>query len=320
MSHRLIAVAASFAFTILAIAPGITQVAESRSVTDATGRVVEVGQARRIVSIGGDVTEILYALGLGDRIVGTDSTSTYPPAARSKPQVGYMRALSAEGVLSLAPDLVIAVEGAGPPDVIAVLERAAVPFVLVPEAHDGDGAVAKIRFVGELLGESAKAEAVATALEADLATVAEMRAGADERRKAVFVLGMSTGSPVAAGTETAADGIFALAGVDNALTGFAGYRPVSDESVLDANPDAVVIMSERGHQLTPEAVFSVPAFAATPAAEHRRLVALPGGYLLNFGPRTAHAAHDLAAAVYPERTIPELAPRPWAEPDGDGGR
>lgn len=318
MSHRFVVIAVSFVFTFLAVVPGNTQSADARLVTDATGRTITVGPARKIVSIGGDITEILYALGLGDRIVGTDTTSTYPPPVRDKPQVGYMRALSAEGVLSLAPDLVVATEGSGPPDVIAVLERAAVPFVVVPEAHDGAGAIEKIRFVGDLLGESTKAEAVAAALETDLAAVAAIRAPEDDRRKAVFVLGMSTGAPIAAGTDTAADGIFALAGVDNALKGFAGYKPASDEAVLAASPDAIVIMSERGHRLTPERVFSVPAFAGTPAAEHRRLVALPGGYLLNFGPRTAHAARDLAAAIYPERAIPELPVRSWAEPDGDG--
>jgi iron complex transport system substrate-binding protein len=280
-------------------------------VTDAHGRTVTVTDAERIVSIGGAVTEILFALGLGDRVVGIDLTSTYPAEAREKPQVGYMRALSAEGVLSLAPDLVIAVEGSGPPDVIAVLEKASIPFVLVPEAHDGASAAAKIRFIAALLGKEEKGETMASTLEADLRTVESMRALIGEHRKAIFILGLSTGTPLAAGKNTAADGIFTLAGVDNALDGFSGYKPTSDEAAMASAPDAVVIMAERGHELTQDVVFSTPAFAGTPAARDNRLIALPGSYVLNFGPRTAHAARDLAAAVYPELTLPDLPDRPW---------
>ena len=88
----------------------------------------------RIVSIGGAITEILYALGLEDRLAGVDTTSLYPAAAlRDKPNVGYMRQLSAEGVLGLNPSLVLAVQGSGPKETMDVLEAAKVPLVLVPE-------------------------------------------------------------------------------------------------------------------------------------------------------------------------------------------
>jgi iron complex transport system substrate-binding protein len=305
----------SIAFFLLASAAGKTWAGDGKAVTDAHGRTVNVGAAERIVSIGGAVTEILFALGLGDRVIGVDLTSTYPAAAREKPQVGYMRALSAEGVLSLAPDLVIAVEGSGPPDVIAVLEKASIPFVLVPEAHDGASVAAKIRFIAQLLDEAEGGEIIAGALEADLKTVESMRAAIAERRKAIFILGMSTGAPLAAGNDTAADGIFALAGIDNALGGFSGYKPTSDEAAMASEPDALVIMAERGHDLTPEVLFSAPAFVGTPAARNGRLIALPGSYVLNFGPRTAHAARDLAAAIYPELALPDLPVRPWAATD-----
>lgn len=293
------------------LAPLLVAVVSGQSRADES--LLLAGKAERIVSIGGAVTEILYALDIDERIVGVDLTSTFPEAAGAKPQVGYMRALSAEGVLSLAPDLVIAIEGAGPPGAIEVLERASVPFVLVPEAYDGASATTKIRFIAGLLGVAEKGEALIAALEADLRAVETMRASIDERRKAIFVLGISTGAPLAAGTETAADGIFALAGIDNAMAGFTGYKPASDEAAIGAESDAVVIMAERGHQLTAEVVFSVPAFAGTPAARHSRLIALSGGYLLNFGPRTAHAARDLAAALYPEKAFPKLPQRPWVQ-------
>ena len=116
----------------LSIAP----VAHAVTVRDAAGRNVEVKDASRIVSVGGAVTEILYALGLADRIVAVDTTSLFPAEAlKQKPNVGYMRALSAEGVLGLNPSLVLAIDGAGPKETIAVLEAATVPLVRVPDRY-----------------------------------------------------------------------------------------------------------------------------------------------------------------------------------------
>jgi iron complex transport system substrate-binding protein len=281
------------------------------TVTGADGRAVTIADASRIVSVGGTVTEILYALGLGDRIVAVDLTSTFPAAANDKPKVGYMRALSAEGVLSLGPTVILAIEDSGPPEAIDVLEQASVPFLLVPKAHDAAGVAASIRLVAEAVGESEKGAALADAVVADIVTVEGMLDRVAERRKAVFVLGLGGGAPTVAGSGTAAADMFALAHVDNALAAADGYKPASDEATVAAAPDAVVLMADRTHDLTDEAVLAIPAFAGTPAAANGRLVRMSGGYLLNFGPRTAHAARDLAAAIYPELALPELPLRAW---------
>ena len=281
------------------------------TVTDATGRSVTVTDASRIVALGGTVTEILYALGLEAQVAAVDVTSTFPARASSKPSVGYVRALSAEGVLALGPTVILATEDAGPAEVVAVLEKASVPFIVVPKAHDAAGVAATIRFVAEAAGVPEKGAALADAVAADLAAFAAMRAALPSRKKAVFVLGVSGGAPMVAGDGTGAADIFALAGIDNGLTGLAGYKPASDEAVIAAAPDAIVLMAERNHALTDDGILGLPAFAGTPAAEGRRIFRESGTYLLNFGPRTAHAARDLAAAVYPEANLPALPPRPW---------
>jgi iron complex transport system substrate-binding protein len=291
--------------------PPLAAHAETRTVTDAAGRSVTVSDTSRIVAIGGAITEILYALGLEDRIVAVDLTSDFPSRTKEKESVGYMRTLSPEGVLSVNPTLVLAMQGSGPKEAIDVLEKASVPFVLVPEAHDGDGVLAKIRFVADAVGAHDAGEALAQDVAADLAALAEDRARIAQRRKAVFMLSMGGGAPLIAGDHTAADDIFKLAGVDNALSGYSGYKPANEESAMAASPDAVVIMAERSDQMTPDAVFANAAFAGTPAARDRKLVALYGSYLLGFGPRTAHAARDLAAAMYPELDLPPLPERPW---------
>jgi iron complex transport system substrate-binding protein len=303
--RAVLSVAALLAFVLPAAA------AQSVTVTDATGRTVAIADTSRIVSIGGAVTEILYALGVADRVVARDDTSVYPPQAMEKPSIGYVRALTAEGVLSLSPSVVIAVKGAGPKEAIDVLEKASVPFVLVPDDHTAEGVAEKIRVVAAAAGVPERGAELAKAVEEDLASFAAMREKITSRRKAVFVLGLMGGSATLGGAHTSADAIFALAGVDNALSAMDGFKPASDEAALASNPDAVVIMAERGHALTPDVVFAMPVFADTPAAKARRLISMSGNYLLGFGPRTAHAARDLAAAVYPELALPALPERPW---------
>ena len=114
----------------------------------------------RIAAIGGSITEIVYALGEEGKLVARDSTSVYPEAALALPDVGYMRALSPEGVLSVAPTGILALEGSGPKDAIEVLQKASVPLIMVPDTFDRDGILEKIRVVGTALGAEENAAAL----------------------------------------------------------------------------------------------------------------------------------------------------------------
>ena len=281
-------------------------------------------ESDRIVAIGGTITEVLYAIGLGGSIVAVDLTSDYPDDAQSKPRVGYMRALSAEGILAVAPTLILAIEDAGPPEVIAQLESASVPFARIPKPKTAAEVPAMIRTVAAAVGRSEQGDEVANAVAEDLAIVTSLAGKPDEQRKVLFLLGIADGSPLAAGDGTSAAGMFSLAGLENALGGMAGYKTVSEEAVLAAAPQAIILMADQSHDIGDEAVLASPALARTPAAQDKRLVRFSGPYLLNFGPRTAHAARDLLAAVYPELEWPELPERPWAirsakKPGNDGG-
>lgn len=310
------AVIGASVFTLL-LAP--IAAAGTQNITDATGRKVEIGDTSRIVTIGAAVTEIVYALGFGDRVVAIDLTSTYPAAATEKPSIGYMRTLSPEGVMSLTPTLVLAIEGSGPPDAIAVLSAASVPFVIVPDTHDETGVLQKVRFIANALGVSDKGEAMTKVIAEDFAALAAMRARIAQRRNAVFVLAAGNGSPTVAGKGTSAEGILKLAGVDNAIKDVTGFKPASPEATLAAQPQVVITMLERNHGLGAETMFALPAFAGTPAAANKRLFSIPS-YYLTFGPRAAHAARDLAASVYPELTFPQLPARPWASAQSSAER
>ncbi len=172
----------------------------------------------RLVSIGGAVTEIIYALGEEKRLVGRDSTSVYPAATSGVPDVGYMRQLSAEGVLATNPSAILAVEGSGPPEAVATLQKSGIAFLTVPESFDIKGVAGKVRTVGHFLGVDAKAEALAATVEADVEAAAGEAAKRPEaeRKRVLFILSTQGGRIMASGTGTAADAIIRLAGAVNA--------------------------------------------------------------------------------------------------------
>ncbi|WP_309085875.1 ABC transporter substrate-binding protein [Chelativorans sp.] len=254
----------------------------------------------RLVTIGGSLTEIVFALGEEKRLVGRDSTSTYPPEAAEIPDVGYMRQLAPEGVLSVAPTGIIALHGSGPPEAMDVLGNGGIPLVVVPESYDRDGILRKIRFVGAALGSPAKAEELAERVGREIDTAEALTQGVAERKRVLFILSMQGGRILASGTGTAADGVIEMAGGVNAIDSFAGYKKVSEEAVIQAQPDVILMMDRGGeHGASGEDFFAHPAIAPTPAGQSRTLVRMDGSYLLGFGPRTAAAVRDLAAALYP---------------------
>jgi iron complex transport system substrate-binding protein len=255
----------------------------------------------RLVSVGGDVTEIIYALGEESRLIARDTTSMYPEAALKLPDVGYMRALSPEGILAMNPTAIIAVEGSGPQEALTVLRNASVPFETVPNAYTRDGILAKIDRVGTLLAVPDKAKALEEKVGADLdAAIADAeKRPQSERKRILFVLSVQGGKIMASGTGTAADGIINLAGAVNAVGDFPGYKALTDEAIIEAKPD-VILMMDRGDGggTKNEDLLKQPAIALTPAGEKKAIIRMDGLHLLGFGPRTASAVRELNAAIY----------------------
>ncbi|MBL8584846.1 MAG: ABC transporter substrate-binding protein [Rhizobiaceae bacterium] len=268
----------------------------------ATDDVAVFPDPSRVVAIGGSITEIVYALGEQDKLVARDSTSVYPQAALALPDVGYMRALSPEGVLSVNPTAILALHGSGPREAVDVLKKASVPYVEVPESFDHKGILAKIHVVGKALGADAAADQLAAKVDAQLQAAESLTAGMAERQRVLFVLSLQGGKLMAAGSGTAAEGIIKLAGAVNAVEGFAGYKQLSDEAAIGARPDIILMMDRGGdHSVVADELFALPAIASTPAGQARRLIHMDASYLLGFGPRTADAIRDLATALYGDR-------------------
>ncbi len=255
----------------------------------------------RVISVGGAITEIVYALGADDRLVAVDSTSTHPAAADDLPDVGYMRRLAAEPILALDPDLMILVEDAGPPEIIAQLRETGIPLVTVPDEPSIAGVRDKVLTVAEALGEAEAGAALAAEIEAAHAAVAERLAGVTERPRVLFLMSIGAGAPLAAGAETSAAAVIALAGGRTALEDITGFKPLSPEAAAAAAPDVIVVPERTLEAMGgAEAILSRAELADSPAARDGRLVAMDALLLLGFGPRTPEAVARLAESLHPD--------------------
>lgn len=256
--------------------------------------------AERIVSVGAAVTEILWDLGAAKEIVGVDTTSRHPAEALATlPDVGYFRRLSAEGLLSLTPTMIVAVAGSGPREVLDLVAGSGVRVVAIEEDWSLQGVTTKIDHIGALVGRPAEAAALAERVRRDVVALETARAARTTRPRVLFVLALTNGRPLVAGRATAADAMIDLAGGLNVACDFTGYKPLTDEAIIDAAPDVVVTMENGPESPTAEKIFALPAFALTPAARERRLIAVDGADLLAFGPRTPAIAAALMARFAP---------------------
>lgn len=250
--------------------------------------------ASRIVSLGGDVTETIYAIHAQGELAAVDSTSTWPEAATKLPDVGYVRQLSAEGVLALRPDLILATHDAGPASVMTQLHDAGVRIETLPVSRSAADVESKIRTIGDLTGHDKEADALASDVARQFAALATAVAAMPSHPRTVFLMSTGQGSPMAAGRETAADRAIALAGGINAATGMEGYKAVSPEALVAMKPDAILLMKEReGGVGGIDGVLRMPGVADTPAGKAHRIYFVEGQALLGFGPRTPAAASEL---------------------------
>ena len=280
------------------------------TLVDATGKAVEIDGNRRVVAVGGAVTEIVYALGLQDRLLAVDSTSLYPEAAAALPNVGYMRQLSAEPIIALGPELVLAIEDSGPDTALDQLRDAGVPVVIVPDSHTPRGVLEKIDLIAAALGAEAAGAELHRKVAAELSAVEEAYAAVAERPRVLFLLTISKSrTPVAAGRNTSAAGIIEMAGGVNAVDAFESYKPLSPEAAVAAAPE-VLLITPRSLDLLGgmDGLLEIPEIALTPAGKAGRVVALDGLLLLGFGPRTAEAAAVLGRELHPTVALPAVAP------------
>ena len=258
-------------------------------------------KARRIVSVGGALTEIIYALEAQGELVGVDTTSLYPAVAQQLPQVGYARTLSAEGVLSLAPTQLIATEEAGPQAVLRQVRDAGVPVAVLNANNKFEGLLARVKQVGQITGRTDPAARLAQALQQQWnGALAKVGQRSHVPVRVLFILAHAPNQVMVGGRETGADAMLAYAGAVNVMGGqggFSGYKPLTPEAVIAARPD-LVLVTDQGLKASGgvDGILKLPGLAQTPAGRKHRIVSLEAMLLLGFGPRMPQALADLDAA------------------------
>lgn len=258
-------------------------------------------KARRIVSVGGALTEIVYALEAQGELVGVDTTSLYPAVARQLPQVGYARTLSAEGVLSLAPTQLIATEEAGPQAVLRQVRDAGVPVAVLSANNQFEGLLERVKQVGRITGRADPAAHLAQSLQQQWrGALAKVQQRQHAPVRVLFILAHAPNQVMVGGRETGADAMLAYAGAVNVMGGqggFAGYKPLTPEAVIAARPD-IVLVTDQGLKASGgvDRILKLPGLAQTPAGRKQCIVSQEAMLLLGFGPRMPLALAELDAA------------------------
>ncbi|WMY72645.1 hemin ABC transporter substrate-binding protein [Buttiauxella selenatireducens] len=247
---------------------------------------IAAAKDQRVVAIGGDVTEIVFALGSSDQLVARDSTSLHPEAATKLPDVGYMRQLNAEGILAMRPTLVLASAQAKPSLALEQVASSHVKVVTIPANNSLEGIDEKIDAVAQAMGKTTQGEALRQQVHNKLASIPEKPLPV----KVLFIMSHGGMTAMAAGQETAADAAIHAAGLQNAMQGFKRYQPMSQEGVIASQPQLVLITADGVKTLGGEDnVWKLPGLAQTPAGKGHQLLIVDDMALLGFGLQTPDA-------------------------------
>ncbi|WP_322844825.1 heme/hemin ABC transporter substrate-binding protein [Pseudomonas sp. B33.4] len=262
---------------------------------------------QRWVSAGGALSEWVSALGGESKLVGVDTTSQHPESLKALPSIGYQRSLSAEGILSLRPDILIGTEEMGPPPVLLQVKAAKVQVELFSAQPDLPTVERNVTRLGQLLGADAQARQLLESYQQQLDAQKVRAADAQSRQKApgvLLLLGHAGGKPLIAGKDTAADWLLQQAGGHNLAT-HTGYKPFSVESLASLDPE-VLVFADRA--LTGDAAKAAlfkenPILNSSRAAKTGRVLELDPTLLVGgLGPRLPAALKSLSDAFYPAKS------------------
>jgi len=284
----------------LAFCLAATMAACSAPPNEARQAAITAVEPQRIVTLNGTLTEIVSALGLGNNIVGTDVTSKYPEAVNALPKLGHDKAIRAEGVISLSPDLVLANADQLDPAVEGQLRQAGVRLLLFTPQNSIDGTKQLIAQIADSTGRSAEAAALAAHIDSDRAAVVPL----SPSPKVLFIYARGAGTLLVAGEGTPVQSLITLAGGTNAVTGFADFKPLTPEALVAANPDVVLYFNTGADDLQGnEGLLRVPGMASTGAGRNGAFIRLDPVVMAGFGPRAGKAVAllnaDLARFVKP---------------------
>ena len=269
---------------------------------------VEVERADRVIGldIAGSIAATIVGLGLADRLVGRDVSSDLPGLGELPVVTSNGHTVNSEAIIALAPDLVITDGTIGPVDVLQQLRDAGIAVVFVDAEATLDGAALLAEQVGAALGMAdagaALAEQLDAAIAAKVAEIAGIVPGGDPLRVLFLYLRGGSGVYYLFGDGSGADALIdALGATDVAAeVGIVGSRPMTDEAMIAAAPDLILVMSGGLESMggVDGMIDTLTAVALTPAGTNRRIVDMADAAVLSFGPRTPGVLDALARAVY----------------------
>ena len=274
------------------------------TVTDIDGNSVEITDVSRIVPLSGDIAQIVWTLGLAANVVGVDVSAVYPAGQwDALPKIGFERQLSAEGILSLSPTVVIGKEQAGPAPVIEQLRGAGVAVVILPEPQTIEAPVSKIRDVADALGLTVEGEALAAQVQAQIDAATAYAATAESSPIVLFLYVREGGVQLIGGQGSVADAVIEAAGGQDAgnLAGVQGFVPVSAEAVAASGAEVIVVPQSGVESIGGvEALLDIPGVAQTPAGAAGAFLVYDDLKLLGMTPRTGDMILELAVGIHPE--------------------
>lgn len=257
---------------------------------------IEKRSYQRIVSLSGAITETLYTLGYGGKIVGVDVTSTYPAEANALPKLGHVRQLNAEGILGLKPDLIIAEVAENNRPSLQQLGQSGVEILWLEKPNSLDAPLQMATTLVEKLGDPAeKLPALSQKIAQEKQALQTLITNKTNTPKVLFIYARGKGNLMVAGRNTPAEAMISAAGGQNAVTEFADFQALSAEGLIKAQPD-IILMFDSGLQSLNgvDELLKIPGVSQTPAGKNRRVITMDGHYLLGFGPRATQAAVELA--------------------------
>lgn len=268
------------------------------AVLAAGSTTIEASAQSKIVSVGGDVTEILYGIGADDQVVATDTTSVYPTAAALTPKVGYVRRLSAEGVLSLEPDLILISGAAGPEAALEQIVASGVDIVQMETEYTINAIFKKIDRVGAAVGKDKEADDLAASVRSDWIAASTTLKNLNLSPRVLFFATFADSSPRAAGRDTAAHGVIEILGGTNVFESQTGYKALSLEAAVAADPDIILVMNQNVDRAgSLEALVAHPAISLTSAVQSGQVYVVDAVQIMQFGPRTPEAIAKLATEI-----------------------
>ncbi|QUG75505.1 ABC transporter substrate-binding protein [Erwinia sp. E602] len=254
--------------------------------------------AERVISIGGDVTQIIYALDAQQQLIARDSTSLHPAVVKKLPDVGYMRQLNAEGILALKPTLVLASELAKPALALQQVAQNGVRVIDITGKPAISAINEKVAAVAAALHREEAGKALQEKISKELASVPKTALPV----KVLFILAHQGMGTMAAGQGTSADAAIQAAGLQNAMSAVQRYQPLSQEGVVASAPQLIVITEDGLKTLGgTDNLWKLPGMTLTPAGKTKQVLVLDDMALLGFG-------IDTPAAILKLRKTAEALP------------